>query len=29
MIRKLSLTALFFVTLGLMVLPYALVPVAG
>ena len=29
MIRKLSLTALFLLTLGLMVVPYMLVPVTG
>ncbi len=29
MIRKLSLTALFLLTLALMVVPYMLVPVAG
>lgn len=29
MIRQLSLTALFFLTMALMVVPYAMVPIAG
>ncbi len=29
MIRKLSLTAAFIISMGLMILPYALVPVTG
>ncbi len=29
MIRQLSLTALFFLTIGMMMVPYAFVPVAG
>jgi len=29
MIRQLSLTALFFLTMGMMMVPYAFVPITG